>query len=110
MNEHEIFYNYVNNFLVKNGQFTEVAPHVWELCINRRRNQSMIEVNGERFTQSQSVEEKLRVNYYSTGSSGDRDFAQIRITLTENDTVVLDLDECFYFDDPDSFARLMLSI
>lgn len=113
MNERDKFYAHVSKFL---SNFENVEDQKWVYKRSNRRRVMVMSPEGAASTSFIEDVDILTISIPSEGTVKDlltgevREFAQVHIEVTRNGSVLIDFEECIYFDDVESFDRLIMSL
>lgn len=113
MNERDNFYAHVSKFL---SNFENVEDRKWVHKRSNRRRVMVMTPEGAASTSFIEDVDTFTISIPSEGNVKDlatgevREFAQVHVKVTRNEEVLIDIEECIYFDDTESFDKMIMSL
>lgn len=99
INTKETFYNELDNLLISKGLQRD-NNDIWVKNFEVRGRGMTMNINGQQFQQSGEV---IKMRYFievvGDGSVDDTPFSQINFQVKQGDDLVVDIDECIYYDE-----------
>lgn len=96
----EEFHKSLNNILVQKGLQKDPDKNIWIRKFETRGQGVVMNVNGRRFQQpGEVIQIEYRLEVIGEGSVDDILFSQINFQVKHGDELVLDSEECIYYDE-----------
>ena len=96
----EEFYKGLNNLLIGEGLLKEYDRSVWIKEFQSRSQGVVMNINGQRFQQPGEVIKMMyKLEVIGDGSVDEIPFSQINFQVKQGDDLVIDTDECIYYDE-----------
>ena len=96
----EEFYKGLNNLLIGEGLLKESDRSVWIKEFQSRSQGVVMNINGQRFQQPGEVIKMMyKLEVIGDGSIDEIPFSQINFQVKQGDDLVIDTEECIYYDE-----------
>lgn len=96
----EEFYKELNNLLIDEGLLKESDRSVWIKEFQSRSHGVVMNINGQRFQQPGEVIKMMyKLEVIGDGSIDEIPFSQINFQVKQGDDLVIDTEECIYYDE-----------
>lgn len=99
VNTKENFYNSLDNLLISKGLQRD-NNDIWVKDFEVQGRGMTMSINGQQFQQAgEVIKMKYFVEVIGEGSVGDEPFFQINFQVHQGDDIIIDADECIYFEE-----------
>ena len=96
----EEFYKGLNNLLIDEGLLKESDRSVWIKEFQSRSQGVVMNINGQQFQQPGEVIKMMyKLEVVGDGSVDEIPFSQINFQVKQGDDLVIDTEECIYYDE-----------
>ena len=96
----EEFINNIHNLLITNGLSQVDDSNVWVKEFEVRQGGAVVNINGQQFQQpGEVIKIRYTLELIGEGTVDDTPFEQINFKVQHGDDVMIDMDECIYYEE-----------
>lgn len=94
------FYRELDNLLISKGLQKVSERKEWEKSFQVQGQGMTMNINGQQFQQpGQIISMEYRCEVIGDGSVDDKEFSQINFQVKQGDDLVVDIEECIYYNE-----------